>query len=138
MRKLIAICVAVSVVSLVSCNNEEQPSDAKLAEDMVVSALNALYTGDTDYYIRHAYYGEQAGSTADSTKVMLMRMVLERYVNNINSQGGVAAVVPIGTRKETDSVYYVDYSLNFNDGTKERCIRKARFVNGEWRISVTE
>lgn len=138
MKKLAVIFALVSMMSLASCNQEEKPSDAWQAKDMVVSSLSALYAGDTDSYLRHAYYGEHADSVADSVKVMLMRVALKRYVENINSRGGVASVVPIGSRKETDSVYFVDYALNFNDGTKEQCIRKVRFINGEWRICVTE
>ncbi len=133
MRNLIALMIAVCSLVSVSCG-DDGPTSAEQASNVVTDALTALYSGNVNSYISHSDFGEPM----DSTKVMLLRLVLNRYVDDVSSRGGLKGIEPISSNKETDSLYCVSYSLKFNDGTKMRCVSNVRRINGEWRLCISE
>lgn len=133
MRSLTILLIAVCSLVFVSCG-DDAPTPAEQASNVVTDALTALYSGNVDSYISHSDFGEPM----DSTKVMLLRLVLKRHVDEVSSRGGLKGVEPISSSRETDSLYCVSYSLKFNDGTKMRCVNKVRSINGEWRLCISE
>ncbi len=132
-RGLIVMLAAVCCVAPISCG-EDGPTPGEQARDAVVTTLTALYSGDVDTYIQNSDFGEPL----DSTKVMLLRAVLNEYVSGVRDRGGLKGVVPVASVKEADSVYAVSYELKYNDGTVERCIKKVRHSGGKWNLCIIE
>lgn len=133
MRSWIITLIVIGSMALLSCEEDEQ-SPAEQARDAVVTTLTSLYSGDVDAYILNSDFGEPL----DSTKTMLLRMVLNQYVAGVKDRGGLKSIKPIRSVREEDSLYAVSYELKYNDGTSERCIKNVKHAGGKWNLCISE
>ncbi len=123
---LTLLCTALLFVSCSSKTEEER------AQDVVVETLTAFYAGDIDCYISHSDFRTKLSSRQDS----LLRMMLDRYVDEVRRKGGLQVVEPLQSRLDDDSTATVSYALRFASGTRETCITQLRKVDGEWEMCV--
>ena len=121
----------LALLLLISCSSK---TDADRAQDVLVESLTAFYGGDIDAYISHSDFGTDLSAGKDS----LMRLVLQRYVDEVQQRGGLKEVEPIHAEQQDDSTILVNYALRFNDGSREMCIKQMRRRDGEWRMCVGE
>lgn len=121
----------LALLLLTSCSSK---TDADRAQDVLVESLTAFYGGDIDAYISHSDFGADYSAAKDS----LVRLVLQRYVDQVAQKGGVKAVEPLDAEQQDDSTVLVSYALRFVNGGRETCIKQMRLRHGEWKMCVGE
>ena len=125
----ISSCILI-VFALVSCDHQ---TELEKVQDEVMTTLTAFYDGDVDTYINNVDFGTELNVDKDS----VLRLVLQRYLGEVQRKGGILSIEPLSAELTDDSTALVKYSLNYNNGDSETCIRHIRKQDGEWRIAVS-